>query len=146
MLFFAALARHQSARSPLLCNNARGAGRSRVGQHDAPSLIPGPIGGVFFVLLSHEEHPILLSLVVCDDKHPGMLGTPRFFDHKFPARLGLVLKKLLPVLGRPTRSLAAPEPEIDLLELLLSDLFDDGRVTFRRICGGRATASRLFAS
>ena len=109
----------------------RGAGRSRIGQMDAPSLIPGPIGGVFFVLLSHEEHPILLSLIVSDDIHPDMLGTPRFFDHIFPARLGLVLKKLLPVLSRPTRPLTAPEPEIDLLELLLRHLFEDGRVAFR---------------
>ena len=85
----------------------RGPGRNRVSRHDVPSLTPGLSEEIFRGLVRHEEQPVLLGLMIRDDKHPVMLGTPGFFDHKPPVQLG-VLEKLPPVVSRPARRFATP--------------------------------------
>ena len=83
------------------------------------SLLSGVIEEIFRGLLGHEEKPILFRRIVRDDPHSAVLGTFGLLDHKLPTRIDLVLVKLLPVIGRPPRIVAASEPKIDFLELLL---------------------------
>lgn len=100
-----------------------GSGRSRVGRQDAPSLITERVKEILRRLLGREEQPVLHCLMIRDDPHPVMFGAPGLLDHESPAQPGPRLNDLTPVVGRPARRLAA-EPEINLLERPLRDLFE----------------------